>query len=110
YTDLLVQTRDQQKTMRFLVTDLGEDELVLGYPWLAAFNPKIDWRNSVLDEEMQPLVIKTLDFTTEKEVKQIRQAWIKRAQMLQEDNEEIFIHRLDEDQIKRSSTATQMAV
>jgi hypothetical protein len=23
--------------MRFLVTDLGEDEIILGYPWLAAF-------------------------------------------------------------------------
>src|ERR1700744_1793447 len=30
--------------------------------------------------------------------------------MLQEDDEEIFVHRLDEEQIKRSSTATQMAV
>src|ERR1700744_4766653 len=30
--------------------------------------------------------------------------------MLQEDDEEIFVHRLDEEQIRRSSTAMQMAV
>ena len=45
--------------MKFLVTDLGEDEIVLGYPWLAAFEPKIDWKNAVLAEEMQPVVVET---------------------------------------------------
>ena len=46
--------------MRFLVTNLGEDEIILGYPWLAAFKPNIDWAEAVLEEDMQPLVIKTL--------------------------------------------------
>ena len=79
YSDLLVKTGQHQKIMRFLVTDLGEDELVLGYPWLVAFNPRIDWKNSVLHEEMQPLVIKTLDVTTQVEVQRIRKSWIKKA-------------------------------
>ena len=57
--------------MWFLITDLGEDEIVLGYPWLAAFQPKIDWKNVVLDESMQPLIIKTLEPKLDKEV-----AWI----------------------------------
>ena len=60
YVDLQVRCGDRTKEMRFLVTDIGEDELVLGYPWLAAFQPKIDWKNATLDETMQPLVIKTL--------------------------------------------------
>ena len=47
--------------MCFLIMDLGEDEIVLGYPWLAAFQPHIDWKNATLDEEEQPLVIRTLD-------------------------------------------------
>jgi hypothetical protein len=46
--------------MKFLITDLGEDEIILGYPWLAAFQPKIDWKQATLDKSMQPLVIKTL--------------------------------------------------
>src|SRR6266702_7283958 len=43
YVDLQVQVRPKKEEMRFLVTHIGEDELVLGYPWLAAFQPKIDW-------------------------------------------------------------------
>ena len=39
YVDLQVRCGDRSKEMRFLVTDIGEDELVLGYPWLAAFQP-----------------------------------------------------------------------
>ena len=63
--------------MKFLVTDLGEDKIVLGYPWLAAFEPKIDWKNAVLEEEMQLLVIKTLGLTIDDEVKRIKKAWIR---------------------------------
>ena len=54
--------------MRFLITDLGEDEIVLGYLWLAAFQPHIDWKNTTIDEEEQPLIIRTLDPSLDKEV------------------------------------------
>ena len=27
----------------FYVTNLGSDKMILGYPWLCAFNPDIDW-------------------------------------------------------------------
>ena len=62
--------------MRFLVTDIGEDELVLGYLWLAAFQPKIDWKNATLDEMMQPLVIKTLGLKIDPKVARVRDIWI----------------------------------
>jgi hypothetical protein len=54
--------------MRFLVTDIGEDKIILGYPWLVAFQPIINWKEAVLDESMQPLVIKTLGLPIEDEV------------------------------------------
>ena len=41
--NLLVWVRERRHEMRFLITDLGEDEIVLGYPWLAAFQPRINW-------------------------------------------------------------------
>ena len=62
--------------MRFLVTNIREDELVLGYPWLAAFQLKIDWKNATLDETMQPLVIKTLGLKIDPEVARVRDIWI----------------------------------
>ena len=66
--NLLVRVVDRRQEMRFLITDLGEDEIVFRYPWLAAFQPHIDWKNTTIAEEMQPLVIRTLDPSLDKEV------------------------------------------
>ena len=41
FTDLEVTTGSQTKTLRFLITHLGSDEVILGYPWLTAFEPKV---------------------------------------------------------------------
>ena len=108
--DLQVRVREQKEQMRFLITDLGEDEIVLGYPWLAAFQPKIDWKNVVLDESMQPLVIKTLELELDKEVARIRTSWVLSAQDLAEPGEEIFVLKFDEEQLRRMSTSTEMAI
>jgi hypothetical protein len=75
FVDLLVRCGDWSKEMRFLITDLGEDEIILGYPWLVVFEPKIDWKNTTLDEEMRPLVIKTLGWKIDTEVEHIQEAW-----------------------------------
>ena len=29
----------------FYITDLGDQKIILGIPWLKHFNPQIDWRN-----------------------------------------------------------------
>ena len=39
YMDLEVRTGKETKIMRFLVTCLGGEHLVLGYPWHVAFEP-----------------------------------------------------------------------
>jgi len=43
YTDLEVQTGTKRMNMRFFLADLGEHKVILGYPWFAANQPKIDW-------------------------------------------------------------------
>ena len=96
--DLQVRVGERKEQMWFLITDLGEDEIVLGYPWLAAFQPKIDWKNAVLHESMQPLVIKTLEPELDKEVARIRTSWVSCAQDLAKPGEEIFVLKLDEEQ------------
>ena len=42
YMELQVWTGTKTINMCFLVTNLGEDEIILGYLWLAAFRPNID--------------------------------------------------------------------
>ena len=44
YTDLQVWTGQQTTNLRFFLSDLGEQKAILGYPWFAAFQPRIDWK------------------------------------------------------------------
>src|SRR5712675_1699820 len=41
--DLLVSRDRKQERTRFFVTNLGGDRFIFGYPWLATFNPNINW-------------------------------------------------------------------
>ncbi len=48
--------------LQFLITNLGRDEVILGYPWFTAFEPKIQWREeATLEEEYQPVVITSIN-------------------------------------------------
>ena len=86
--------------MCFLVIDLGEDEIVLGFPWLAAFQPKINWKEAVLDESMQPVVIKTIGLNNKKEVTRIQSAWVKSTEELANPGEEIHLYRMEKSKLK----------
>jgi hypothetical protein len=44
YTDLQVCNSGQTHSLRFFLSDLGEHKAILGYPWFAAIQPKIDWK------------------------------------------------------------------
>jgi len=110
YMDLQVQVRPKKEEMCFLVTHIGEDELVLGYPWLAVFQPKIDWKQAMLDEDQQLLIIRTLGLKNDQEAVCISKAWTKEAQELAKEGEEIFICKMEEEMIKQTSTSTEMAI
>ena len=34
---------------RFLVTDIGKEDMILGLPWLKQYNPVIDWDKGTMD-------------------------------------------------------------
>jgi hypothetical protein len=45
---------DQQLAQRFYVTNLGQDRIILGYPWLHEFNLEIDWEQGrLIGEEVK---------------------------------------------------------
>jgi hypothetical protein len=110
FVDLQVQVGPKIKEMKFLVTDLGEDKIVLGYPWLAAFQPKINWKEATIAEDMQPIVIKTLGLKMDKEVTRIAKAWTEFAASTAEPGKEIFIARIEGEILNRASTSTELAV
>jgi hypothetical protein len=43
YTDLEIQTGHKHRRMRFFLTDLGSQQMILGYPWFSAMQPQINW-------------------------------------------------------------------
>jgi len=47
--DLTVNNNGEQALHAFYVADIGQDDFILGYPFLEASNPDIDWRNSRID-------------------------------------------------------------
>jgi hypothetical protein len=61
YTDLQVWNGGQTHSLRFFLSDLGEHKAILGYPWFAAVQPKIDWKRGWIDHSQLPIVLWTND-------------------------------------------------
>ena len=62
YVDLSIRMGKREETMQFLVTGLGNEDLILGYPWLTTFEPQFNWTNGVIDTSYLPIVIRSLDW------------------------------------------------
>jgi hypothetical protein len=61
YTDLAVQTGDKWVNLRFFLSNLGENKAILGYPWFAAMQPKIDWKRGWIDHSQLPIIFQIPD-------------------------------------------------
>ena len=58
YVDLQVQTGTKHTSMHFFLMDLGHHRVILGYPWFAANQPKIDWAQGWIDTIQLPLILR----------------------------------------------------
>ncbi len=61
YLELNVQTGGIRRDLHFLVTNIGNEDIVLGYPWLATFEPQFNWTNTVIREMALPIVIRSVN-------------------------------------------------
>ena len=59
YTDLKMQTGNQWVWLRFFLTNLADQKAILGYPWFAATQLKIDWAQGWIDSNQLPLILHT---------------------------------------------------
>src|SRR5260370_16136607 len=57
YTDLQVQTGTNHTNLRFYLTELGEQKVILSYPWFAAAQPRIDWKRGWIDHAQLPVIL-----------------------------------------------------
>jgi hypothetical protein len=42
--DLVLRFKDHSERVPFAVTNLGKQDLILGFPWLREHNPEVNWR------------------------------------------------------------------
>jgi hypothetical protein len=59
--DLEVRTGANRMMMRFFLLDLGDHKAILGYPWFAAVQPKIDWKWGWIDSTQLPIILQSSD-------------------------------------------------
>ena len=57
YTDLQFRTGTQTTNQRFYLSDLGDHKAIFGYPWFAAFQPRVDWKRGWIDMSQLPIVL-----------------------------------------------------
>src|ERR1700761_3038769 len=61
YTDLQVQQGKRRVLLRFFLTDIGDRDFILGYPWFGAMQPNIDWARGWIASEQLPVIFRTKD-------------------------------------------------
>jgi hypothetical protein len=54
--------------MRFLITDIGREDVLLGYPWLSTYEPRFSWKHGTIDESNLPIVLRTINPHDRKDV------------------------------------------
>jgi len=57
YVDLRARTGSKNVFMQFFLSDLGENHVILGYPWFAAFQPNIDWAKEWINASHLPIIL-----------------------------------------------------
>jgi hypothetical protein len=110
YVDLNVQSGNKGTKMRFLVTDLGLEDLILGYPWLAYFEPKFSWKEGVIDTTHLPVIIRSLSWhqTTQTIVSNATVARIVTDTLNDQDKDQI-VQELEREYSSGRGMATQFA-
>jgi hypothetical protein len=79
---LHVRQGEQQIAQQFYVTNLGQDHVILGYPWLREFNPEIDWeKGRLIGEEVK---LEEIGMAWEEYKRWQRQAKIRKTHFAQE--------------------------
>jgi hypothetical protein len=68
YLSLAITMAGRTQEMRFLITDIGREDVLLGYPWLSTYEPRFSWRHSTIDESNLPIVLRTINPSNRKDI------------------------------------------
>ncbi len=57
YTDMSTRTGGKRTRLQYFLMDLGENQVMLGYPWFTSAQPRIDWAKGWIDYMQLPIVL-----------------------------------------------------
>ena len=97
---LKVTTKNQDKVMRFLVTNIGHEDILLGYPWLATFEPKFKWKSATIETTALPSILMSTHPVPSREVI---------ARLHEDEEKEAIVQQLEETTTIRG-IATELAI
>jgi hypothetical protein len=61
FTDLTTRTGMRLTMLRYFLSDLGDNKVILGYPWFTAAQPKINWAKGWIAYNQLPIVLRAPD-------------------------------------------------
>ena len=61
HLDLDVEAKGIHKDMHFYITNIGKEDVFLGYPWLAAYEPPFKWKDATIGEEVPSVIIRSIN-------------------------------------------------
>lgn len=61
YMDLEMTQGSKRVNLQFFLTNIGECEVILGYPWFAAIQPNINWARGWIATKQLPVILRTPD-------------------------------------------------
>ena len=99
FINLKVQTKGEVKDMRFLIANIGSEDLLLGYPWLATFEPGFKWQPTIMDKKVFPIIISSTLPSPSKVI----------ITLMSEEEKHHIIHQLEE-QSTIWGIATELAI
>jgi hypothetical protein len=44
--------------MQFMLSNLGDQKVILGYPWFVAMQPRIDWAKGWIEHNQLPVILR----------------------------------------------------
>jgi hypothetical protein len=68
-----------EELQNFFITDLGMDRVILGYPWLETFNPRLNWKNRTLDDKNPKICLESQYYHAAVALKEKARALLVRA-------------------------------
>ena len=105
-TELILRFKNKAQTYTFYIVDLGEDNMLLGMPFLEATNPRINWTTATFEDKIEA---STIDAYHKPLARRAISA-PSMAQILQEEQyQATYAEYIEEPKIRRTTKSTELA-